>query len=155
MIFYRPPTKLEEGNIFTGVCRSFSPWREGEWVGISGPMSFLGGISGTRSLLGGISGTRSLLGGGWDVQGDFPFTYPGVGYVQGVEMSKGWVCPGGGYVGGWVCPKYLPCSSLDNGIWLASGRYASYWNAFLFLHINLNVTNSGKKTRRQNCPIVT
>ena len=39
-IYYRPQTKLREGYVFT-------------WVGISGPMSFLGlGISGTRSLRG-------------------------------------------------------------------------------------------------------
>ena len=72
---YCPSTKLEEGNVFTGVCLSMG-------VGISGPMSFQGvGISGPMSFL------REFL-----VPGPF----------QGMDMSRGWVlipeiCPGCGY----------------------------------------------------------
>ena len=40
--FYRPPTKLREGDVFTCVCLSTA----GGGVGISGPMSFLGGGGG-------------------------------------------------------------------------------------------------------------
>ena len=35
MRFYRLPTKLQEGNVFTGVCLS-----TGRGVGISGPCAF-------------------------------------------------------------------------------------------------------------------
>ena len=46
--YYRPPMKLEEGNVFIRVCQPFC-----RGVGISGPMfSPQLGISGTRSLLG-------------------------------------------------------------------------------------------------------
>ena len=61
------------------------------------------GISGPMSFPGSISGTRSLR--------------EGVGISRGEGMSKG-----GGYM--YVQGGY-------HGIWLASGRYASYWNAFL------------------------
>ena len=71
---YRPQTKLQEVNVFTGVCLF-----TGGVVGIFGPMFFLGvGISGTRS-------------------------FPGGGYVQGGWVYL-WVCLGNGYVQGWVCP---------------------------------------------------
>ena len=85
--------------------------------GISGPMSFLGvGISGPRSL-------------------------PRVGYVKGVGMSRGghgiWELkrgryspPGHGTTEG-VGYSPLPPDMGYNGIWSASGRYASYWNAVL------------------------
>ena len=36
MFYYRPPTKLREGKVFTGVCLST------RWGGVSGPMSFPG-----------------------------------------------------------------------------------------------------------------
>ena len=36
---YRPPTKLREANVFTGVCHSV---HEGWGVGISGTRSLLG-----------------------------------------------------------------------------------------------------------------
>ena len=35
--FYHPPTKLREGNVFTGICLSFCPLERG--VGMSGPRS--------------------------------------------------------------------------------------------------------------------
>ena len=51
-----------------------------------------------------------------------------------------WVCPGvGGYFQGWECPGdgYSPPGNghlVASAAWvqLASGQYASYWNAFLF-----------------------
>ena len=35
VVYDRPPTKLQEGNVFTGVCHSV----QGGWVGIPGAMS--------------------------------------------------------------------------------------------------------------------
>ena len=70
--------KLWEGNIFKSVCLSTGGGRVG--------------ISGTRSLLGvGIPDTKSFLGEEW--------VCPRVGmsrdgYVHGVGMPRGWVCPG-------------------------------------------------------------
>ena len=60
------PTKLREGNVFTGVC-----------------------------------------------------LFKGVG-----THPQGWICPGGGYS---PPPQYMGYY----GIRSTSGRYASYWNAFL------------------------
>ena len=52
----------------------------------------------------------------------------------GVGISGPMSFPGGGYVqGGWILPP--PPRYMDLGyyrIWLVSGWYASYWNAFLF-----------------------
>ena len=73
--YYRPPTKLLEGSVFTGV--------QG-WVGISGFMSFLWEVS----LV-----PLPFLGVGMGM-------YKGVGYVQGVSTHH----LGRGTSGGWVCP---------------------------------------------------
>ena len=66
-------------------------------MGISGPMSFLGGGVG-------MSGSRSLLGGGgWVCPGD---DMSRECVCQGVCPGGGWVCPRSGYVlGRWVCPR--------------------------------------------------
>ena len=61
MCHYRPPTKLQEGNVFTDICLSTG--------GISGPMSFQGcgwvDISSPMSLLGVCPGGGYVLGGGY------------------------------------------------------------------------------------------
>ena len=74
------------------------------------------------------------------------------GVWSGVVWSRGpglgvWsrgVCALGGVVWG-VPPNFFlifffdffgdPSPEADSGIWSTSGRYASYWNAFLFLNI--------------------
>ena len=43
-----------------------------------------------------------------------------------------WVCLGGLHPGGGLHPRGIPCIEYYR-IWLMSGQYASYWNAFLFL----------------------
>ena len=72
-------------------------------MGISGPMSFLGGgvvISGARSL---------LVGGGWVCPGDDlsrESVCLGACPAGGLVQRGGWVCPRSGYVlGRWVCPR--------------------------------------------------
>ena len=50
--YYRLPTKLREGNVFTGVCHSVHM----VVVGMPGPSSL---------LMRGMPGSRSLLGVGW------------------------------------------------------------------------------------------
>ena len=80
--FYRPQTKLREGNVFTHVSLSKGV------VGVSGPMSLPGvGISGTRSF---------------PENGYFWYQVPfkrsvclGHGYVQGWVCLQGWICRGG------------------------------------------------------------
>ena len=57
-------------------------------------------------------------------------------YVQGVGMSRGWVCPGVGYVqGGWVCPERVGMSrgagmskkgGYVQGVWVCSGRVGMF-----------------------------
>ena len=68
----------------------------------------------------------------WSLLGD--------GYVKGVGyVWGGYVWDVGGYVEG-----------MDNGIWLASGRHASHWNAFLsctYLGIYIVHFSSGSSGR--------
>ena len=101
--YYRPSTKLLEGSVFTGV-------------------QGVGGYLWSHIIsLGGVSGTTPLLGVGVGM-------YGGVGYVQGVSTHH----LGHGTSGGWVYPgDTLPPDTAYNVI-VASGRYASDWNAFLF-----------------------
>ena len=90
---YRPPTKLQEGNVFTGVYLSTGRGRVSlvpcPFL-VPGPMSFLG--EGVR-----VSLVPCPLGVG------IPYTLPapGIPYPPHPRNNK-------------------------------SGRYASYWNAFLF-----------------------
>ena len=86
MYIYRPPTKLGEGDVFTGICQSFCP----QGVGISGSMSFLGvGISGTRSFLKALVSLvpGALPGGGVGMSREW--VYPGVGMSGRMSMSGG------------------------------------------------------------------
>ena len=100
-----PPTKLGEGNLFTGVCQAFCPWRKGEhpWSHVLSRGSF--------------SGPTSIL---WDMSRG--------GYVQ-----KGWVCPGGGYSSPDKGPMGVGTTPLPwtwdlgyNEIWSATRQYSSY-----------------------------
>ena len=54
--FYLPPVKLQEGNVFTGVCHSV------QGKGMSGPRSFLGrdGNAWSQVSPGGIPGKYTL-----------------------------------------------------------------------------------------------
>ena len=61
----------------------------------------------------------SVHGGGADL---LSHILSGGGYIWYQVLPGGWVCPGGGY----SPPGYY-------GIRSTSGRYASYWNAFLFI----------------------
>ena len=111
--FYRPQTKLWEGNVFTPVC---------------------------DSVHGGVSLSRVSLCPGWvSVQGAL---YPW-GLCPGGSLSRGVSVQGvsvqGVSVQGGLCPGGLcPGGSLSWGICqgdprtVKSRQYASYWNAFLF-----------------------
>ena len=64
--------------------------------------------------------------------------------MSGVGMSRGWVCPGDGYVhgvalsgGGYVkrVGTHPPPRYMDPGIRSTSGRCISYWNAFLLKYV--------------------
>ena len=81
-----------------------------------------------------ISGTMSLLVvclGGWICLGGW------VESMSGVGMSSGWYV-GWGYVQGvgpgrgWVLTPRGTTPKLTSSGGHRSGRYASYWNAFLF-----------------------
>ena len=88
------------------------------WVGISGLMSFPGvGISGTRSL----PGVGMSEGGGYVRGGGYPHIWTWVGL-----QNNGYPPPDMGPRG-------------YNGIHLANGRYASYWNAFLLAYYFHNI----------------
>ena len=94
--YYRPPTKLPEGNAFISVCHS---------------VQAVGGYIWSHVLsLGGISGTRSLRG---EYVGRVRVCPKGVGYVQGVSTHH----LGHGTSGGWVCPVDThPPDTAYNGI---------------------------------------
>ena len=128
-------------------------------VSISGPMSFPGVSLVPSPFKGvmGISGTRSLLGTGYPGVGwvslvPGPFWGLGIqewgGYLWYQVPSGDWVSrsgvgirgrgeyssPRGGYVGmsrRWVITPPLSGHMEYYEIWSTSGRYVSYWNAFL------------------------
>ena len=109
---------LREGDVFAGVCQSFCS-RGGGVHGWSQVPS--GGVR-PRSLLGGsMPGPRSHLGVGYTRS--VGYTREG-GYTRGVGI-QGLGIPGG-------C-KWVYQGLGIHRIWvrLASGRYESYWNAFL------------------------
>ena len=54
---------------------------------------------------------------------------------------RGW---GGGCMAGGMHDTHPPGRSYSYGIWSMSGRYASYWNAFL---LSPNLSNSLKAFR--------
>ena len=124
VIFTARKRSLGQGNVFTPVCHSVHR----------------GSLSGGGEVCpGGLCLGGSPAGGRVSVQGGL---CPGVVSAQG----GGSVCPGGLCLGG-LCPE----GSLPRGIsvqggrgsvqedptrMVKSGRYASYWNAFLlFYHI--------------------
>ena len=74
VVDYPPPTKLREGNVFTSVCLSTG----GEYL-----------WSHVLSRRMGFSGP-GFLAGGWS------------GYVQGLSMSRDWVC---------ICRGWVPTST--------------------------------------------
>ena len=77
-----------------------------EEVGISGPMSFLGGVSGTG--VGGYVQRSDYVGGGWYVQGT---GYVQEGWYVQWEVCLGEVCAAGvgmSRVGGCVGCRYPP-----------------------------------------------
>ena len=121
---HRAPTKLEEGNIFTGACQSFCPqgylWSHslsgwGWGIGISGTKSFLEGIPGTRSLRVWVSLVPGPFIGGSLVTGPFwGWVLLGVCISMGVVgMARGMgthtviVCPLGAVWAYYIKVPYL------------------------------------------------
>ena len=81
---------------------------------------------------------------------------PGGKYVQGMGMCKGWVRPGCRYsppmgvgmAGMWVVTPSPDTWDLGNyGIRSTSGRYASYWNAFLVNACDFHMIHITFKTK--------
>ena len=105
-----PANEVCEGYVFTGVCHSVHRGGGGRaWLLWGGRAWLLGGVRGCSGgcawLLPG-GGCAWLLGGG------------GCGCSRG---GHAWLLPGGG-----VCGFFDEIRSM-------SGRYASYWNAYLFI----------------------
>ena len=71
-------------------------------------------------MMGGMCGEGGVHGGGQVWQGCVWWRCA----WQGASMGRGHVCQ--------LCPH--PTPSRYYRIWSMSGKYASYWNAFLFLH---------------------
>ena len=104
--YYRPQTKLREGNVFTGVCDSVH--------GMGVPSCSQGGVC--------------SWGGAWS---------------QGVCSCGGGCLLWEGVCSWGVCSRGGPGGCLPPGGCLVEtpdghccGRYASYWNAFLFFHVD-------------------
>ena len=108
--YYRPQTKLREGNVFTGVCDSV---RGGVCLPAPRGVSAPGGGSWSQGGLLLWGGGLSALGGCLLLGGSAP----------GGPGPRGGVCPMGG---AWWRPPDGHCC----------GRYTSYWNAFLFFHVD-------------------
>ena len=146
--FLPPATKLEQGYVFTRVCDSVqggsrslsggcvgvsiwgvSIWGVSVWgVSVQGGL-WLGGLCLGGSLAGG-SLSRGVSGWGVSVQGGL---CPEGGLCPGGSLpdgslsrggGQGDLCPGGSLSGRGLCHGDPPM--------VTSGRYASYWNAFLF-----------------------
>ena len=120
---YRPKRSFGQGNIFTSVCHSFC--------------SQGGGAPDIALLLGGCSRFCSNFGGGY---------FLWVGGFGGVFFGRG--VPPNFWRGGFLGPGVLQISRggsskfpggevFSTGIRSTFGRYASYWNAFLFMSISL------------------
>ena len=148
---------LRKGNVFTSVCHYSCPQEGGlpggglypEWVCIHGGLSrgvcIQGGVSIQGDLHRGGSAWGSLHTGGsaWGVASRLSLS-PGGVCLEGFA-SRG-ICIGGGLPGGvyiqgglprGVCIErgvgQIPSPIRYYGILSTSGRYTSYWNAFLFL----------------------
>ena len=105
---YRPQTKLREGNVFTGVCDSVH----------RGVVPAPGG--------GGSAPGGCLLGGECLVPGG---SAPAGCLLQGVPALGGLLL-GGCLLPGGTCSGGCLVETLPEGY--CCGRYASYWNAFLY-----------------------
>ena len=108
--YYRPQTKLREGYVFTAVCDSVHGGMRGFFLGVRG---FFGGC---MVFSGGWGHAWFFSGGAWFLGGHAWFFW-GVCMVfsRGVR----------GFFSFFECIGYNEIRSM-------SGRYASYWNAFLF-----------------------
>ena len=137
MDIYNLPTKLWEGNVFTGDCHSV----QGCACLVPGP--FWGGYDWSYVPSGDVHTSSHVLFKGWVSLDLVLFLGLGGGIPRG-GYTKGWVCPGlwvyqrgSGWVGiythfhqtwylGYLSSWYWP----PQHIWLESRQYTSYWNAF-------------------------
>ena len=121
---YRPKRSFGQGNIFTPVCHSFCS----QGGGVSAP-NFRGGLN-----LGGVSAPNFWGEGGCLLQiffgGVSAPNFRGGGCL--LQFFGGGSAPN--FQGGWGAR-----GSPIFGIRSTFGRYASYWNAFLFTR-TINVT---------------
>ena len=108
--YYRPQTKLREGNVFTGVCDSV---RGGVCLPVPRGVSAPGGGPGPRGVCSCGEGGCLL----WEGVCSWGGLLPGGLVREGVSAPWG---------GAWWRPPDGHCC----------GRYTSYWNAFLFFHVD-------------------
>ena len=115
--FYRPKRSFGQGNIFTPVCHSFC-----SQGGVCAPdfaLIFRGGAPDFALIWGGLfwGGFLQIFGGGssrfWGGAPDFALIFRG------------------GILGG-GCSSKFSGGVFSTGIRSTFGRYASYWNAFLY-----------------------
>ena len=102
--FYRPPTKLPEGNVFTSVC--LSPGGIGWASLVPGPFFWEASIPGPRSLPGG-----EYAGGRWVPRGE----YSGDEYPTGVGTQPLLLTPSGSHQNmyGWRAGGTHPTGMLS------------------------------------------
>ena len=148
---YRPKRSFGQGNIFTPVCHSVHrggvpgpgggvpgpggcTWGRGVYLG-SGGCTWSGGYL----VMGGVPGPEGGVPGPGVVY-QVPGGVPGIGgctWSRGVPGLGGMYLVWGGVPGGctWSgTPPWTryPPRAANSGIRSTIGRYASYWNAFLF-----------------------
>ena len=107
--FYRPQTKLRKGDGFTPVCQSFCSQRGHAWQG--------------ACVARGIRGRGVCV--------------VGAACVVGGHVWQGGMCGRGACVAGGMCGRgaCMPGGVRGRTDGHCSGRYASYWNAFLWINV--------------------
>ena len=123
--FSPPATKLGQGNIFRSVCQEFCPCGGCAWQGacMAGGHAWQGGHVWQGDMCGGDMCGRGCAWLGACMVGVCMAT----GHVWWGACMAGGACVGDmhGRVG--MCGRYCEMRSM-------SGRYTSYWNAFLYIH---------------------
>ena len=104
-VYYRPQRSCGQGNIFTGICLA-----TGVCVLSRGGGVWSGGWWSGGCLVWGVAPPKFFGG------GIFYFFYFFIFWFFLISLGT---------------PPPPPPPEADSGIWSTSGRYASYWNAFL------------------------
>ena len=119
--FLPPTTKLQESNVFTRICQEFCRGGEGGVHGEGGSVCGKGGVCMAKWVC-------MAKGGGYVVKGVIClWAVCMAGGMHGGGHALG-ACVAGGHA--WhTCPPRPDTTRYGRSM---RGRYASYWNAFLF-----------------------